>query len=145
MNNRNALRMHAFISLALFSLSVHDCIQVSSDVSQCLRATGNIAAHRLCSLCVSRAPTCAQQIGMSDKSHVLMLLDYGDELVIAAVTATIQGFAAVCIVVSGSSTGFVSTYQRSLVVVHRVVGLERYRLVAVAPKACSSIHVVVRR
>ena len=36
MNNRNALRLHAFISLALLSLSVHDCIQVRSDTSQCL-------------------------------------------------------------------------------------------------------------
>ena len=35
MNNRDALRIHSFVSLALFVLSVHDCVLVSSDVCHC--------------------------------------------------------------------------------------------------------------
>jgi hypothetical protein len=41
----------------------------------------------------TRSPT---QISMSDTNEKKVLLDYGDELVIAAVTSSIQGCAAVC-------------------------------------------------
>ena len=55
LNNRRALYMHTFISLALFTISLY-----------------------------------TSQISLSDRKMTLVLLDYGDQLVFSAITATLQ-------------------------------------------------------
>ena len=79
LNNRRALYMHTFISLALFTISVHDCIRVRP-----VRLRGTHTHTR------KSIPLYTSQISLSDHKMTLVLLDYGDQLVFSAITATLQ-------------------------------------------------------
>lgn len=76
LNNRKALYMHTFISLALFTISLY-----------------------------------TSQISLSDRKMTLVLLDYGDQLVFSAITATLQARRyglAMCVHLTSSISLFVS-------------------------------------